>query len=78
LKPEEIGQIAGRAGRYMNDGTFGVPAIPIPFDADLVQQVENHRYDPGQSSAVAQQRAGFLLARPACSRAWMRRRPRAD
>src|SRR5215471_13291112 len=46
LKPEEIGQIAGRAGRYMNDGTFGVTGDTDPFDADLVQQVENHRYDP--------------------------------
>ena len=24
LTPAELGQIAGRAGRYMNDGTFGV------------------------------------------------------
>jgi len=28
LKPEEIGQIAGRAGRHMNDGTFGITAMP--------------------------------------------------
>ena len=46
LKAEEIGQIAGRAGRYMNDGTFGVTGDTDPFDAELVQQVENHRYDP--------------------------------
>src|SRR5207237_9326063 len=46
LKPEEIGQIAGRAGRYMNDGTFGVTGDIEPFDSDLVQQIENHRYDP--------------------------------
>jgi ATP-dependent RNA helicase SUPV3L1/SUV3 len=46
LRPEEIGQIAGRAGRYMNDGTFGVTSDADPFDGDLVTQVENHRYDP--------------------------------
>jgi ATP-dependent RNA helicase SUPV3L1/SUV3 len=46
LKPEEIGQIAGRAGRYMNDGTFGVTGDADPFDAELVEQIENHRYDP--------------------------------
>jgi ATP-dependent RNA helicase SUPV3L1/SUV3 len=46
LKAEEIGQIAGRAGRYMNDGTFGVTGDADPFDAEIVQQVENHRYDP--------------------------------
>jgi ATP-dependent RNA helicase SUPV3L1/SUV3 len=46
LKPEEIGQIAGRAGRYMNDGTFGVTGDTESFDSELVQQIENHRYDP--------------------------------
>src|SRR5262245_7992154 len=46
LRAEEIGQIAGRAGRYMNDGTFGVTGDTDPFDSDLVEQVENHRYDP--------------------------------
>lgn len=46
LKPEEMGQIAGRAGRYMNDGTFGVTGDTEPLESDLVQQIENHRYDP--------------------------------
>src|SRR5258706_6292049 len=46
LRAEEIGQIAGRAGRYMNDGTFGVTGDTEPLDAEIVQQVENHRYDP--------------------------------
>ena len=46
LRPDEIGQIAGRAGRYMNDGTFGVTAECEPFEDELVQRVETHRYDP--------------------------------
>jgi ATP-dependent RNA helicase SUPV3L1/SUV3 len=46
LAPSEIGQIAGRAGRYMNDGTFGVTADCGPFEDELVQRVESHRYDP--------------------------------
>src|SRR5207342_20677 len=46
LRPEELGQIAGRAGRHMNDGTFGVTAEVEPLDPELVAQVENHRYDP--------------------------------
>jgi len=46
LRPDEIGQIAGRAGRYMNDGTFGVTADCEPFEDELVQRVETHRYDP--------------------------------
>jgi ATP-dependent RNA helicase SUPV3L1/SUV3 len=46
LRPDEIGQIAGRAGRYMNDGTFGVTADCEPFEDEMVQRVETHRYDP--------------------------------
>jgi len=46
LAPSEIGQIAGRAGRYMNDGTFGVTADCESFEDELVQRVESHRYDP--------------------------------
>ena len=46
LRSDEIGQIAGRAGRYMNDGTFGVTADCGPFEEELVQRVESHRYDP--------------------------------
>ena len=46
LAPAEIGQIAGRAGRYMNDGTFGVTADCAPFEDELVQRTETHRYDP--------------------------------
>ena len=46
LKPEEIGQIAGRAGRHMNDGTFGVTGEAEPLDAETVSRVENHHYDP--------------------------------
>jgi ATP-dependent RNA helicase SUPV3L1/SUV3 len=45
LRPDEIGQIAGRAGRYMNDGTFGVTGECEPFEDELVQRVETHRYD---------------------------------
>src|SRR5215467_6856843 len=46
LRPEEIGQIAGRAGRHMNDGTFGVTAEAEPLDEEVVNRVESHRYDP--------------------------------
>src|ERR1700753_442368 len=46
LRPDEIGQIAGRAGRYMNDGTFGVTAEAEPLDEEIVGRIESHRYDP--------------------------------
>src|SRR5665213_492452 len=57
LRPDEIGQIAGRAGRYMNDGTFGVTGDCEPFEDELVQRVETHRYDPVR---VLQWRNGTL------------------
>ncbi len=46
LRPAEIAQIAGRAGRHTNDGTFGPTGEVEPFDAELVEQIENHRFDP--------------------------------
>jgi len=46
LTPAEIGQIAGRAGRHLNDGTFGVTADVEPFDQDLINKLENHDFEP--------------------------------
>jgi len=46
LTAAETGQIAGRAGRYRNDGTFGVTGDCEAFDEELVSRVESHRYDP--------------------------------
>ena len=46
LRPDEIGQIAGRAGRHMNDGTFGVTAEAEAPDEEIVARVESHRYEP--------------------------------
>ena len=45
LTPGEIGQIAGRAGRHMNDGTFGVTGGAEAFDADMVERLETHSFD---------------------------------
>ena len=46
LTPGELGQIAGRAGRHMNDGTFGATGQAAPFEAELVDRLENHTFDP--------------------------------
>ena len=46
LRPNELAQIAGRAGRHMNDGTFGVTADAEALDQETVEAVENHRFDP--------------------------------
>ena len=42
----ELAQIAGRAGRYMRDGTFGTTGRCPPFDAETVEALENHTFDP--------------------------------
>ncbi|HUC11280.1 MAG TPA: helicase-related protein [Stellaceae bacterium] len=46
LTAAEIAQIAGRAGRHMSDGTFGTTAEQGPLDPEIVEAVENHRFDP--------------------------------
>jgi ATP-dependent RNA helicase SUPV3L1/SUV3 len=46
LRPDELGQIAGRAGRHMNDGTFGVTGDAEPLEEEIVSRIEGHRYDP--------------------------------
>src|SRR5579859_2217223 len=46
LYPQEVGQIAGRAGRYQRDGTFGVTGEADDMDEDLVLAVEEHRFEP--------------------------------
>ena len=46
LNPAELGQIAGRAGRHLKDGTFGTTGRCQGFDEDLVEALEDHRFDP--------------------------------
>ena len=46
LQPAELAQIAGRAGRHMNDGTFGTAADINLLDAETIEQIESHDFDP--------------------------------
>ncbi|WP_275791213.1 helicase-related protein [Pararhizobium gei] len=46
LNPGELAQIAGRAGRHLRDGTFGVTSRVEPFDKELVHRIESHHFDP--------------------------------
>ena len=43
-----MGQIAGRAGRHISNGTFGVTGQVAPFDDELVERLETHDFDPVQ------------------------------
>lgn len=45
LATGEMGQIAGRAGRHMADGTFGTTADAGSLDADTVEAIESHRFE---------------------------------
>lgn len=46
LEAPEIAQIAGRAGRHMNDGTFGTTADIGGLAPELVEAVESHAFAP--------------------------------
>ena len=46
LAPNELAQIAGRAGRYTAPGTFGVTAEARPLDEEVVAAIEDHRFTP--------------------------------
>ncbi len=45
LRAQEIGQIAGRAGRFRSDGTFGITAGCEPMDDETIEAVESHRFE---------------------------------
>jgi ATP-dependent RNA helicase SUPV3L1/SUV3 len=46
LVPSEFGQIAGRAGRHIKDGTFGTTGRCLPMEDELVEALESHAFDP--------------------------------
>ncbi len=45
LAPHEIAQIAGRAGRYKQDGTFSNTKKAGNLDPLIIQQIESHNFD---------------------------------
>ena len=45
LSLSEIGQIAGRAGRYLNDGSFGITGDCKEINAEEVELLENHKFE---------------------------------
>ncbi|MWB77769.1 disulfide oxidoreductase [Pseudooceanicola sp. 216_PA32_1] len=46
LAPNELAQIAGRAGRGMSDGSFGVTGEAPPLDDEVAQAIMDHRFTP--------------------------------
>ncbi len=49
LNAAELAQIAGRAGRYLRSGTFGTTATLGPLEAETIDAIENHRFEPLQA-----------------------------
>ena len=45
LNLSEIGQIAGRAGRYLNDGSFGITGECKEITAEDVDLLESHKFE---------------------------------
>ena len=45
LNLSEIGQIAGRAGRYLNDGSFGITGDCSEINSEEVENLETHKFD---------------------------------
>ncbi|MEL0241670.1 MAG: helicase-related protein [Pelagibacteraceae bacterium] len=45
LRDSEIGQISGRAGRYMNDGSFGTTGECEKLTDEQIEKIENHKFD---------------------------------
>jgi len=46
LAPNELAQIAGRAGRYRTDGTFGVTGEAPPLDEGVAEAIMENRFTP--------------------------------
>ncbi len=46
LAPNELAQIAGRAGRGMKDGTFGVTGDARPLDDGVARAIMDHQFTP--------------------------------
>ena len=49
LNLSEIGQIAGRAGRYLNDGSFGITGESKEINSEEVELLENHKFEEIQT-----------------------------
>jgi len=45
LNLSELGQISGRAGRYLNDGSFGITGDCGEINSEEVDLLENHRFE---------------------------------
>jgi len=45
LNLSEIGQISGRAGRHLNDGSFGITGDAEEISSEEIDLIENHKFE---------------------------------
>jgi len=74
LEAAEVGQIAGRAGRFQKDGSFGPTDRENPFDPEVILAVESHIFRPLRRlwwrntklsfGSIAELRESLLVAPP--------------
>jgi ATP-dependent RNA helicase SUPV3L1/SUV3 len=74
LADAELAQIAGRAGRWLSDGTFGT-VLPLELDRDVAARIEAHRFDSVRS--VRFRNADLDFSTPATLLSSLRRMPKA-
>ncbi len=65
LAPNELAQIAGRAGRHMNDGTFGVTGEARALADEVVEAITAHASRRSAGCSGATRGSGLRLARAA-------------
>ncbi|PHR92889.1 MAG: hypothetical protein COA69_06065 [Robiginitomaculum sp.] len=59
LYASEMAQIAGRAGRFRRDGSFGTTGQCLPIDDDVIGRIENHHFEPLQYAEWRNTRLDF-------------------
>ncbi|MCU0656047.1 MAG: helicase [Polyangiaceae bacterium] len=74
LDVAELGQIAGRAGRYQVDGTFGTVA-PLELPGDVAEDIQAHRFP--RIDRLVWRNSSLDFTSPAALLASLRQRPRS-
>ena len=73
----EMAQIAGRAGRHIRDGSFGVTGECAPLDEEAIEAIENHQFDPVTALSWRTEQIDFTSV-PALLNSLDRPSPRTD
>lgn len=67
LTAAELSQIAGRAGRFKTDGTFGVTGQLEPFEQDIIERIESHEFPPIEVLQWRNTKLDFATSQTLCA-----------